>query len=48
MKRLERDQQDLDSQLDAQRALAGDCDKEMKELKVLLYGKFGRSINLDE
>jgi prefoldin subunit 4 len=48
MKRLERDQQDLDSQLDAQRALADGCDKEMKELKVLLYGKFGRSINLDE
>ncbi|KAK0194988.1 Prefoldin subunit 4 [Armillaria mellea] len=41
IKRLERDQTAIDSQSEA-------CQKEMNELKVVLYAKFGRAINLDE
>lgn len=48
MKRLEKDQKDIASQLESLRATADDCEREMKELKVVLYAKFGRAINLDE
>ena len=48
MKRLERDQNDITSQLESLRDKADECEKEMKELKVVLYAKFGRAINLDE
>jgi prefoldin subunit 4 len=29
-------------------ATAEECERGMKELKVVLYAKFGRAINLDE
>lgn len=48
LKRLERDQSVLDDQVSALSASADECEQKMKELKVLLYAKFGRAINLDE
>jgi prefoldin subunit 4 len=48
MKRLESDQAGVDALLSELSITTEECEKEMKELKVLLYGKFGRSINLDE
>ena len=48
MKRLEKDQSALDDSLSGLKDKAEECEKEMKELKVLLYAKFGRAINLDE
>lgn len=48
MKRLEKDQNDLLNQLENLREKTEECEKEMKELKVVLYAKFGRAINLDE
>ena len=47
-KRLEHDQAQLDAELSALSARAEACETEMKELKVMLYAKFGRAINLDE
>lgn len=47
-KRLERDQQDIDSRLVSIVESAEYCETEMKELKVALYTKFGKAINLDE
>ncbi|KAF9022053.1 Prefoldin, subunit 4 [Hymenopellis radicata] len=48
MKRLERDQAVLDDKLSSLGSRSDDCQKEMNELKVALYAKFGRAINLDE
>jgi len=48
LKRLERDQADIVSQLTDLSTTAEECEKGMKELKVVLYAKFGRAINLDE
>ncbi|KAG8214212.1 hypothetical protein J3R82DRAFT_11007 [Butyriboletus roseoflavus] len=48
LKRLEKDQADIMTQLSALAATAEECEKGMKELKVVLYAKFGRAINLDE
>lgn len=48
MKRLEKDQGELDKELSGLKDKAEECEKEMKELKVTLYAKFGRAINLDE
>ncbi|KIK91364.1 hypothetical protein PAXRUDRAFT_13824 [Paxillus rubicundulus Ve08.2h10] len=48
MKRLERDQAEITIQLSTLAATAEDCEKGMKELKVVLYAKFGHAINLDE
>ncbi|KAF8913676.1 Prefoldin subunit 4 [Mucidula mucida] len=48
MKRLERDQAVLDDKLSSLGLRSEDCQKEMNELKVALYAKFGRAINLDE
>lgn len=48
LKRLEKDQTDIDAQVSKLSASSETCEKEMKELKVLLYAKFGRAINLDE
>ncbi|KAF8834333.1 Prefoldin, subunit 4 [Paxillus ammoniavirescens] len=48
MKRLEKDQAEITVQLSTLAATAEDCEKGMKELKVVLYAKFGRAINLDE
>ena len=48
MKRLARDQEKLDKELAGLKEKAEECEKEMKGLKVLLYAKFGKAINLDE
>jgi len=48
LKRLEKDQADIDKQVSSLTASVEDCEKKMKELKVILYAKFGRSINLDD
>lgn len=48
MKRLEKDQAVISAQLSDLSAAAEQCEKEMKELKVTLYARFGRAINLDE
>ncbi|KAG2148715.1 Prefoldin subunit 4 [Suillus bovinus] len=48
MKRLEKDQGVLSAQILDLSAGAEECEKEMKELKVTLYARFGRAINLDE
>ena len=47
-KRLEKDLSTLNDELEAYSSRAEDCEKTMKELKVALYAKFGRAINLDE
>jgi len=48
LKRLEKDQTDIDTQVSTLSSSVEQCEKEMKELKVTLYAKFGRAINLDE
>jgi len=48
LKRLEKDQADITTQLSDLSTTAEQCEKGMKELKVVLYAKFGRAINLDE
>jgi len=48
LKRLEKDQANIDKQVSSLSASVEDCEKKMKELKVILYAKFGRSINLDD
>ncbi|KAK6997072.1 Prefoldin subunit 4 [Favolaschia claudopus] len=48
LKRLERDQNDLSAQLSSVSGTVEQYEKEMKELKVTLYAKFGSAINLDE
>ena len=48
LKRLEKDKTDLDEELSQVSSKVEGCEKEMKELKVILYAKFGKAINLDE
>lgn len=48
MKRLEKDQAELDAELSKLTERAEECETTMKELKGILYAKFGRAINLDE
>ncbi|KAI0373967.1 Prefoldin subunit 4 [Pilatotrama ljubarskyi] len=48
VKRLERDLAKLNAELEKHTSDAEECEKQMKELKVILYAKFGRAINLDE
>jgi len=48
LKRLETDRSELDGRLSTLAASSDDCETKMKELKVALYAKFGRAINLDE
>ncbi|KAI0745933.1 Prefoldin subunit 4 [Earliella scabrosa] len=48
VKRLERDLSSLNDELAKYTSNAEVCEKTMKELKVTLYAKFGRAINLDE
>lgn len=48
VKRLERDLAELGDELEKQTSSAEECENSMKELKLTLYGKFGRAINLDE
>lgn len=46
-KLLTRDQESLNTETEKVRESAEDCEKTMKELKVALYAKFGKAINLD-
>ncbi|KAH9942391.1 Prefoldin subunit 4 [Epithele typhae] len=48
MKRLESDVAQLNDELSRQNSNVEQCESTMKELKVALYAKFGRAINLDE
>ena len=48
MKRLEKDLALVNDELSRQNSSAEQCESTMKELKVALYAKFGRAINLDE
>lgn len=48
VKRLEKDLAALNDELGKYTSSAEECEKSMKELKVTLYAKFGRAINLDE
>lgn len=48
LKRLEKDQADIDAQVSTLSSSVEECETQMKELKVTLYAKFGRAINLDE
>ncbi|KAI0675369.1 Prefoldin subunit 4 [Trametes maxima] len=46
--RLEKDLEKLNAELEKNTSRAEETEKQMKELKVILYAKFGRAINLDE
>ena len=48
MKRLAKDQATVEKELSRLRDQVEECEKEMKGLKVVLYAKFGKAINLDE
>jgi prefoldin subunit 4 len=48
MKRLEKEQSEIDEHISKLTENAEECEKGMKELKVVLYAKFGGAINLDE
>lgn len=38
----------IDAEISKNADDAEECDRKMKELKVVLYAKFGSAINLDE
>jgi len=44
---LAKDQETLDNEIDKTQQQIDDCENTMKELKVELYAKFGKAINLD-
>lgn len=46
--RLESDQAAVSAQFSELSHVAEECESGMKDLKVRLYAKFGRAINLDE
>ncbi|KAF7321891.1 Prefoldin subunit 4 [Mycena kentingensis (nom. inval.)] len=46
-KRVDADRAEVDAQVDALTTSVKSTEKEMSELKVVLYAKFGRAINLD-
>lgn len=48
LKRLERDNNVLSEEVSKLGDQAEQCEKDMKELKVTLYSKFGSAINLDD
>ncbi|KAF5328809.1 hypothetical protein D9619_011647 [Psilocybe cf. subviscida] len=48
LKRLDKDQSTVDGKVAALAGQADDCEVQMKELKIQLYSKFGKAINLDE
>ncbi|KAF9449652.1 Prefoldin, subunit 4 [Macrolepiota fuliginosa MF-IS2] len=48
LKRLERDQRDVDERFTKTAEEVNEIENQMKELKVLLYAKFGKAINLEE
>ncbi|KAG8978011.1 hypothetical protein FRB90_008597 [Tulasnella sp. 427] len=45
--RLQQDQEGLEKDMSSLRDRIDECETTMKELKVVLYGKFGKAINLD-
>ncbi|PAV18487.1 Prefoldin subunit 4 [Pyrrhoderma noxium] len=48
LKRLENDTSELDAEISRIKDRVEETEKEMKELKLVLYAKFGSAINLDE
>lgn len=48
LKRLERDQQEADQQFMRVADQVEEIESQMKALKVVLYAKFGKAINLEE
>ncbi|KIJ49496.1 hypothetical protein M422DRAFT_225280 [Sphaerobolus stellatus SS14] len=44
---LSKDQEALDAEMQSVQQTVDECEKTMKELKVDLYAKFGKAINLD-
>jgi prefoldin subunit 4 len=48
LKRLEQDQALIDGKVATLGLQADECEVQMKDLKVVLYAKFGKAINLDE
>ncbi len=48
LKRLEKDRATIGAEVAELAAQADECETEMKQLKVILYAKFGKAINLDE
>ncbi|KAF8070081.1 Prefoldin subunit-domain-containing protein [Lyophyllum atratum] len=48
LKRLEKDQSEVDERISSLSESTAECERKMKELKVTLYAKFGRAINLDD
>ncbi|KAG5643380.1 hypothetical protein DXG03_000994 [Asterophora parasitica] len=48
LKRLEKDQSEIDERISTLAVSAEECESQMKELKVALYAKFGSAINLDD
>lgn len=48
LKRLEKDKAAIDSQVSRLSSSAAEYETKMKELKVALYAKFGKAINLDD
>ena len=47
LKRFEKDQV-VDAKVAELAAQADDCETQMKQVKLVLYAKFGKAINLDE
>lgn len=48
LKRLAKDQKNVENELSKFAGEVEEYEKEMKSLKVVLYAKFGKAINLDE
>ncbi|KAF5346715.1 hypothetical protein D9756_010423 [Leucocoprinus leucothites] len=48
LKRLERDQKDVDERFSKAAGEVEEIETQMKGLKVVLYAKFGKAINLEE
>ncbi|KAJ7072020.1 Prefoldin subunit-domain-containing protein [Mycena amicta] len=46
-KHVEKDRSEVEGQLDTLTSSVKACEKEMQELKIVLYARFGRAINLD-
>ncbi|CUA66894.1 prefoldin subunit 4 [Rhizoctonia solani] len=44
---LQKDQESIDSEINGLQGKIEQCQQEMKDLKVALYAKFGKQINLD-
>lgn len=44
---LTKDQESTEAEINALQGKIDECQQEMKDLKVVLYAKFGKQINLD-